>query len=168
MPLGGAVYFNEGVVPPMSCKACLKLSLLMVALSSVVSGCRGSDRQDTLISSVANATHTWRATVLMRQGFVDGRVTTSPTTYVLLDKDSGKPNYRNGVEFKDSEVVMKPEQCGPLQLSWPEDHVLKVTCVNCGLALSGAGAHANAIGSIRIEYEGFPERSSWEPGQQPQ
>jgi len=98
----------------------------------------------------------------MRQGFVDGKVTTSPTTYVLLDKDSGKPNYPNGVDFTDSQVVMKPEQCGPLQLSWVDDHLLKVNCQNCGLALTAVGRHADTLGPIHIQYDGFPPRSSWE------
>ena len=127
-------------------------------------GCRGSDRRDTVVMSVANPSHTYRATILLRQGFVDGNVDTSPTTYVLLDKDSGKPNYPNGEDFKDSEVVMKPLQCGALSLRWTDDHALKVICLNCGISLAAVGEHAGAMGPIRIDYEGFPDRSSWEPG----
>src|SRR5580658_8198947 len=103
--------------------SCLIPTIFVVTSLLAVCGCRGSDRQDTIVASTANPSHTWRATILMRQGFVDGKVTTSPTTYVLLDKDSGKPNYPNGAEFKDSQVVMKPEQCGPLQLNWVNDRL---------------------------------------------
>lgn len=127
-------------------------------------GCRSHDSQDVLVTSVANASHTYRATILLRQGFVDGNVETSPTTYVLLDRDTGKPGYPNGVEFKDSQVVMKPDRCGALDLLWTDDQALAVICRNCGIALSAVGPHAGAIGPIRIDYEGFPDRSSWEPG----
>jgi hypothetical protein len=138
--------------------------LLLLSACFALCGCRSHDRQDVLVTSVANPSHTYRATILLRQGFVDGNVETSPTTYVLLDRDSGKPDYPNGVEFRDSQVVMKPDRCGALDLRWTDDHALAVICRNCGLALSAAGPHSGAIGPIRIEYEGFPDRSSWEPG----
>jgi hypothetical protein len=142
----------------------LVIAPLLLAACFVFCGCRSQDRRDVLVTSVANPSHTYRATILLRQGFVDGNVGTSPTTYVLLDEDSGKPDYPNGVEFRDSQVVMKPDRCGALDLRWTEDHALSVICRNCGLALSAVGPHAGAIGPIRIDYEGFPERSSWEPG----
>jgi hypothetical protein len=138
----------------------LMSSAVLTAL--VVSGCRNNDRQDTIIASAANPSHTYRATVLLRQHFVDGKADTSPTTYVLLDKDSGKADYPNGVDFKDSQVVMKPTQCGPLGLEWGSDHQLKVICQNCGLALSAVGQHVDDLNSIQIKFENFPETSSWE------
>ena len=134
--------------------ACLLLCL------PFLSGCK--ERQDTVIASVANPSHTYRATVLVRQYYVDGKVDTSPTTYVLLDKDSGKSDYGNGAEFTDSQVVMKPSQCGPLDAQWVDDHLLKVICQRCGLALSAVGQHVSDVGSVQIEYDGFPEMSSWE------
>ena len=149
---------------PMKLCTGLVIAPLLLAACFVFCGCRPQDRRDVLVTSVANPSHTYRATILLRQGFVDGNVGTSPTTYVLLDEDSGKPDYPNGVEFRDSQVVMKPDRCGALELRWTEDHALSVICRNCGLALSAVGPHAGAIGPIRIEYEGFPERSSWEPG----
>jgi hypothetical protein len=39
------------------------------------------------MSSVANPSHTWRATILLRQYMVDGHFDGSPTTYVLMDRD---------------------------------------------------------------------------------
>jgi hypothetical protein len=138
--------------------------LLIASFSLALGGCRNNDRQDTLIASAANPSHTWRATVILRQYFVDGKVDTSPTTYVLLDKDMGKPGYGNGEEFKDSQVVMKPSQCGPLNVRWTDDHLLKVVCEKCGLALTAVGPHSSGADGIRIEYEGFPDRSSWETG----
>jgi hypothetical protein len=139
-------------------------ALICVSLLTGVWGCRRNDRQDTVITSAANPSHTYRATIILRQYFVDGKIDTSPTTYVVLDADTGKPNYENGVEFKDSQVVMKPSQCGPMSVEWANDHMLKVICEKCGLALSGAGQHANTMGAIQVEYEGFPAVSSWESG----
>jgi len=136
--------------------------LLVVSLALSLPGCRNNDRQDTVIASVANPSRTYRATILLRQYYIDGKVDTSPTTYVLLDKDSGKPDYSNGVEFTDSQVVMKPTQCGPLDVQWSDDHLLKVICQKCGLALSAVGQHVGSMGPVRIEYDGFPEMSSWE------
>lgn len=127
-------------------------------------GCRNNDRQDTVIASAVNPSHTYRATVILRQYFVDGKSDASPTTYVLLDRDTGKPNYANGAEFRDAEIVMKPSQCGPLNVRWEDDRLLKVVCEKCGLALSAVGQHAGGMGAIRIQYEGFPEMSSWESG----
>jgi hypothetical protein len=141
--------------------------LLLVPATLVLYGCRTTDRRDLIVTFAANPSQTYRATVLLRQRFMDGNVDSSPTTYVLLDRDSGKPNYPNGEEFKDSQVVMKPTHCGALDLRWTDDHALKVICKNCGLALSAVGPHAGEIGPIRIDYEGFPERSSWEPGPGP-
>jgi hypothetical protein len=138
----------------------MKFLACLLLFSPFLCGCK--DRQDTVIASVVNPSHTYRATVLVRQYYVDGKVDTSPTTYVLLDKDSGKPDYGNGEDFADSQVVMKPSQCGPLDVQWDDDHLLKVICQKCGLALSAVGQHASGAGSVRIEYEGFPEMSSWE------
>lgn len=148
----------------MKLKPCLTILWLLMPVPIALIGCKGNDRQDTVIATVANPSHTYRATILLRQYFVEGKVAASPTTYVLLDKDSGNSNYGNGVEFKDSQVVMKPSQCGPLGVQWSGDQVLKVICQKCGLALSAVGQHASGIGPIRIEYDGFPEMSSWETG----
>jgi hypothetical protein len=136
--------------------------LIPVQVLLTVGGCKGNNRQDTVIASAANPSHTYRATIVLRQYFVEGKIDTSPTTYVLLDTDAGKPDYASGAEFKDSQVVMKPSQCGPLDVQWADDHVLKVVCEKCGIALSAVGQHAGSMGPIRIEYEGFPEMSSWE------
>jgi hypothetical protein len=137
-------------------------TFLLVALSLCLWGCQGSQRQDTVISSVSNPSNTYRATILLREYFVDGHLDNSPTTYVLLDRDSGKPTYEAGQDFKDSQVVMKPSQCGPLSLDWKDDNTLKITCEKCGIALSAIGEHARGVGSIQVDYEGFPDMSSWE------
>jgi hypothetical protein len=129
-----------------------------------LAGCKSNTRLDTVTSSVANPSHTLRATVILRQYYVDGKFDTSPTTYVLLDKDTGSAQYSNGAEFPSSQVVLKPSQCGPLDVNWVDDRTLKVICQKCGLALSAVGPHANSQGQIRIEYEGFPDTSSWESG----
>ena len=150
----------------MKYKSCLILVLFAAPVSLAVGGCRENDRQDTVLSSAANPSHTLRATVLLRQYFVDGKMDNSPTTYVLLDKDAGKPDYANGVNFIDSEIIMKPSQCGPLTVQWTDDKTLKVICDKCGIALSEVGQHASGMGAIRIQYEGFPALSSWEAGPQ--
>lgn len=152
----------------MTLKPILRV-LLVLALGCVpiwvsISGCKGNNGQDTVLATAANPSHTLRATVVLRQYFVDGKADTSPTTYVLLDKDTGKPEYDNGAEFQDSQVVVKPSQCGPLTVEWADDRLLKVICQKCGIALSAIGPHPAGMQSIRIEYEGFPERSSWETG----
>jgi hypothetical protein len=138
------------------------IALCFAALA--LSGCRGSQPQDTLISSVSNPDHTYRATIVLREYVTDGQVNTSPTTYVLLERSSGSFDYQPGVEFKDSEVVMKPSQCGPLSVKWTDNSALKITCEKCGIALSAVGPHPQGMGPIKIEYDGFPEMSSWETG----
>jgi hypothetical protein len=49
-----------------------------------------------------------------------------------------------------------------LDVQWENDHLLRVICQKCGLALSAVGQHASGMDSIHIEYDGFPEMSSWE------
>ena len=105
--------------------------------------------------------------MVQRQYFMDGRQDKAPTMYVLLERADGPPDYENGQDFERSEVVMKPERCGPLTVEWTGDLALRVKCDQCGLALAEAGRHAGTMGPVRVEYSGFPERSSWEgsPGQ---
>jgi hypothetical protein len=146
----------------MKLQTCPAILLLILSASMFLAGCRRNDRQDTVTGSAANPSHTYRATIILRQYYVDGKFDNSPTTYVLVDKDSGSPNYKNGAEFTASQVVMKPSQCGPLNVQWTDDHALKVICEKCGLALSAVGKYASRMDGIRIEYEGFPEMSSWE------
>ncbi len=144
-------------------KITVLLAILLVnGCALVVSGCKGDQRQDTVIASIANPSHMYRATILLRQYYVDGKFDTSPTTYVLLDKDSGAATYENGVDFTESQVVIKPTQCGPLSLKWTDENALRITCEKCGLALSAVGSHPRAMNSVRIDYVGFPEMSSWE------
>ncbi len=131
-------------------------------LAICLCACKGSERQDALLASVPNPSHTMRASIIQRQYYVDGKFDTSPTTYVLLDKDTGQPEYGNGEDFKESQIVMKPSQCGPLSLQWTGENTLKITCEKCGLAMSALGEHARGIGRVRIDYEGFPSMSSWE------
>jgi len=142
----------------------VRISMLL-ALAAVC-GCfkdlKGSERFDTVLSSVANQGHTWRATVIERQYVVDGHFDNSPTTYVLLDRDTGRPHYDNGEDFKDSHVAMKTSRCGTLSLQWPDANTLQITCEQCGLALSAVEEHTQGIGAIRIVYAGFPAQSSWE------
>jgi hypothetical protein len=143
----------------------VKGALLLGAVSlltAALAGCHPNTRQDTLIQSLANPSRTLRATVILRQYYVDGKLDTSPTTYVLLDPYTAKPDYDNGTEFKDSQVVIKPSQCGPLSLEWVDDGTLKVICEKCGISLAAVGDHPSGVGSVRIQYEGFPEMSSWE------
>jgi len=129
-------------------------------------GCRDTTRHDLLLTSVANATHTLRATIIQRQYFIEGRADTGPTTYVLLDEDQGKPEYENGQEFKPSQIVIEAAQCGPLSVSWDSERALRIRCEKCGLALSALGSHPSVMGlnngSVRVVYDGFPEMSSWE------
>jgi hypothetical protein len=146
----------------MKRRACLPLLLIFTAVSFPFWGCRGSERIDTEISSVANPGHTYRATIVQRQYLVDGKQDSGPTTFVLLDPGYGRVRYGNGEDFNDSRVVMKPVQCGPLRLTWASDTLLKITCDGCGLALSAAGPHAGSMGPVKIEYDGFPDVSSWE------
>jgi hypothetical protein len=128
----------------------------------VLTGCKGAESRDSVLSTVSNPSHTRRASVIQRQFVIDGRVENSPVTYVLLGDDSGAPNYPSGVDFPASDVVMKPSHCGPLSLTWNGDDNLTVVCMRCGLSLAAAGQHASQLGGTRIEYEGFPDSSSWE------
>jgi hypothetical protein len=154
----------DGVHVGMKYRVRFSLLLLLGASFGCLLSCGGNKLQDTLIASVANPSHTYRATIVLRQYFVDGRFDESPTTYVLLDRESESHHYARGVEFKDAQVVMKPTQCGPLSVQWSGDTVLGVRCDKCGLALAAVGRHAESMGPIRIEYDGFPEMSSWETG----
>ena len=141
---------------------------LVVAGAVLLWGCKSDGRRDTVIASVANPSRSLRATIIQRQYFVEGREDNSPTTYVLLDQDAGKPEYEGGQDFKPSQIVIEPSQCGPLSVTWVQDRALKITCEKCGLALSALGSHPRAMGveggSVRIDYEGFPDMSSWESG----
>jgi len=132
------------------------------AVAIALLGCHSDTRKDTLIQTTSNPSHTYRASVVIRQYYVDGKFDTSPTTYVLLDPYTAKPVYDNGADFKDSQVVIKPSQCGPLSVEWADDLTLKVSCVKCGIALSAVGVHPSGVGSVRVQYEGFPDLSSWE------
>ena len=143
-------------------RGCLVCGVLLLAMC--VAGCRVVQRRDYVVSSVTNLSHTYRATVLVRSYYADLTMNRSPTTYVLLDPNHGGPGYENGMEFEDSQVLMKPTQCGPLALEWVNDGLLKVRCEKCGLSLTSVGRHAEWMDGVRIEYEGFPEVSSWEGG----
>jgi hypothetical protein len=83
----------------------------------------------------------------------------SATTYFLVDKDSGWPTYKNGQDFVQKTIVMRPSQCGPLKTIWINDHSLKVICVQCGLSLGSLGKHLTLIGDTAITYENFPDKS---------
>jgi len=140
---------------------CVSMLLMLAALC----GCKdtkGGQRQDTMLSSVANPSHTLRATIILRQYLAEGHFDNSPTTYVLMDPDSGRPRYDNGQDFKDSQVVMRSSQCGSLSLQWTDDSALQINCEKCGLALSAVEEHAQGMGAIRVVYAGFPAQSSWE------
>ena len=136
--------------------------LATVGLALLFCGCKADTRRDTVLASAANLSHTLRATVILRQYWVDGKFDTAPTTYVLLDADHGKADYDNGEDFPESTVVMKPSRCGPLSIAWVDEATLKVTCEKCGLALSGVGGYVSGMGQTRIVYAGFPDVSSWE------
>ena len=146
--------------------SCAAIILLVLSMAFGLCGCRGKSHQDTLVASVANPSRTYWATILLRQGVTDGSVDTTPTTYVLVDKSTGKPHYSSYAEFKESQIAMKATQCGALEVQWMSDLALTVICQNCGLALPAA-QHATGVVAIRVDYEGFPERSSWEPGPGP-
>ncbi|MFC5864773.1 hypothetical protein ACFPT7_20865 [Acidicapsa dinghuensis] len=148
----------------MKFKSCRKLAASMLPLLAILCGCRGHGRQDTVLSTASNLSQTWRATVILRGYFVDGKLDKSPATFVLLDKDSGKPNYENGQDFLDSQTVIKASDCGPLAVQWIDDSTLKVICNRCGLALSAVGQHPSLMGAVRVQYDGFPAVSSWEGG----
>ena len=145
-------------------KAVVRISLMLIV--AAFCGCfgdpKGRERIDTVMSSVANPGHAWRATVIERQYLLDGHFDNSPTTYVLVDRDAGKPKYENGEEFKDSHIAMKTSRCGPLSLQWTDDSTLQIMCEKCGLALSAVEEHTQGMGAIRIVYAGFPAQSSWE------
>jgi len=129
----------------------------------LLSGCRGLESHDVLLQTVANASHTRRATMIQRQYVIDGRVENSPpVTYVLLSDDHGDPSYPSGVDFPADQVVMKPTHCGRLTLEWNGDQDLMIVCESCGLSMAAVGQHADQLGMTKIEYEGFPESSSWE------
>jgi hypothetical protein len=142
-------------------------AIFWAALCGLGVGCRGNQRQDTVIAWVVNPSHTWRATIVLRESFIDGHVDDAPMTYVLLDQGSGAPHYDNGQDFPDAAVVMKSTRCGPLSLKWLDDQALQITCEKCGLALNALGPHPTGVGAIRVDYAGFPEHSSWEPAPQP-
>jgi len=131
-------------------------------LAAALSGCHPNTRLDTLVQSASNPSHTYRATIIVRQYYIDGKFDTSPTTYVLLDPYTAKPDYGNGADFKDSQIVIKTSQCGPLAIQWTDDSTLKVICEKCGISLAAVGEHPTGMGAVRVQYEGFPEMSSWE------
>jgi hypothetical protein len=140
---------------------------LLLTFCGCLAGCKEGPRLDTVLTSALNPSHTYRATVLLRQYRMDGKFDDSPTTYVLLDRNDGSETYENGQDFRDSEIVMKPSRCGTIDVAWLDDASLKVMCEHCGLALSAVGPHADGMGAIRIVYEGFPALSSWETAPQP-
>jgi len=142
--------------------ACFPGVLALIPLS----GCHGLESRDALLSTVPSPSHTRRATIIQRQYVIDGKVENSPATYVLLSDDTGEPVYPSGVDFPAAQVVMKPAHCGPLKLTWNGDDDLIIVCDRCGLALAAVGNHANQLGKTKIEYEGFPESSSWETAPQ--
>ena len=141
---------------------CAGITSLALAIC-VLTGCRGLDSRDILMESVSNVSHTRRATVIVRQFVIDGRVDDNPpVTYVLLGDDQGEPHYPAGVDFPEDEVVMKPVHCGRLSLEWNGDDNLLIVCERCGLSMSAIGHHATQMGITNIEYVGFPDSSSWE------
>ena len=142
-------------------KSCIALGGVGL-FAAVLCGCHPNTRLDTLVQSTSNPSHTYRATIIVRQYYVDGKFDTSPTTYVLLDPYTVKPDYGNGADFKDSQIVIKPSQCGALAIEWTDDSTLKVICQKCGISLAAVGEHPSGMGSVRVQYEGFPEMSSWE------
>jgi hypothetical protein len=138
------------------------ISTLAIVLSAM-SSCRSLDSRDILMESVANASHTRRATVIVRQFVIDGRVDDNPpVTYVLLGDDQGEPHFPAGEDFPADQVVTKPTHCGRLSLEWNGDDNLQVVCERCGLSISALGQHADQVGLTKIEYVGFPDSSSWE------
>jgi hypothetical protein len=60
---------------------------VLLPLCGCLGSCKGGQSTDSVMSSVANPSHTWRATILLRQYMVDGHFDGSPTTYVLMDRD---------------------------------------------------------------------------------
>lgn len=148
----------------MEHKSGLRPLLWVLPLAAVLSGCRDHGRQDTVLSAESNFSQTWRATVILRQHFIDGKLDKSPTTFVLLDKGAAAHKYKNGQDFREAEVVIKANDCGPLAVQWVDDSTLKVVCNQCGLSLSAVGEHPSAMGPIRVVYDGFPPVSSWEGG----
>jgi hypothetical protein len=138
--------------------------MLLLCVAFTMPGCKGGERRDTVLSSLASPSRKYRATIVQRQFYVDGKTDSGPTTFVLVGANEGSAKYGNGEDINESEVAMKPTQCGPLSLEWVNDQLLRVRCEQCGLSLASAGPHASSIGAVRIEYDGFPEVSSWEGG----
>jgi len=136
--------------------------LVLATFTIALTGCRGPAHRDQLVALVTNPTHTYRASVVLREYEEEGHPANSPITYVLLDQDTNSVSPDLSKDFPDSQVVMKPAQCGPLSLQWTGENDLKVICEKCGMALSAAGPYATGMGKVRIDYEGFPNVSSWE------
>ncbi len=137
--------------------------VLLVAASLMSAACRYGKTRDTVLTSIPNASHSYRATVLQRQYLLNNGMTdASPTTYVLVDKDNGIPSYGYDQTFDRSQVVMRPSQCGPLKLHWADDLTLEIICEKCGLALNALGNNAAKVGPVRIVYKDFPQKSFWE------
>jgi hypothetical protein len=136
------------------------LSFIFSVVLISLTGCKYGKTRDTILSSVPNSTHTYRATVLRREYLLDNGMTdASPTTYVLLDADKGPPTYAPNQRFNAANVVMRPSLCGPLRLEWMSDLVLRIICDKCGLALP---RHLDKVGSVSIVYEGFPDTSFYQ------
>jgi hypothetical protein len=145
-----------------------RLCGLLIFGMVMLTACSRAERHDEVVASIGNPSGTYVASVVKRKFTDRGLVAASDVTFVLVDKSSsGSPHYENGQDFDAKFVAMSPSQCGPLQLTWVTDSLLRIKCADCGLALNALGRHANRIGTVQIVYDGFPDRSFWETSAKP-
>lgn len=132
-------------------KSTVKLSLILCCLE-ILNGCHKARRIDTITASVLNPAADYRATVL-KENYVAALV--SDVTIVYITSGPGQYKKAPQEDFPTSLVAVIMAQCGPLKLKWQDNRTLSVVCVHCGRELSDASRRVDAVGSIRVVYEGF-------------
>jgi len=84
----------------------------------------------------------------------------SANTLIYVTPGSAEPPGITRADMPLSATAMILSQCGPVQLRWSDARTLHIICDHCSRTLQEASRHMDAIGPVRILYEGFPRRSA--------
>jgi hypothetical protein len=134
------------------------LAIAVLFFMATVIGCKTAPMTNTVVCRADSPSG--GSSALLVERYVHAALSSNQFYLLVLSKNQDKDKAVNDRDIGDSSPLVAT-LAGKVKLRWQSDNTLLVICDSCGLEAVDISKKLDQIGSVNINYQGFPEHTAY-------
>lgn len=134
------------------------LAIAVLFLMATAIGCKTAPMTNTVVCRADSPSG--GSSALLVERYVHAALSSNQFYLLVLSKNQDISKAVNDKDIGDSSPLVAT-LAGKVQLLWQSDNRLLVICDSCGLKAIDISKKLDHIGSVNINYRGFPEHTAY-------